>query len=97
MPPGSPPPIVQYTLTTGWNLAGFTETLKMNASVYLSSLPHPSPMLPAPSYWEYIYAWDATNQRWTLIDTAANMGWLVPDQTFWILMYSGPYSLRPPV
>jgi hypothetical protein len=95
-PPGSPPPIVEYDLKQGWNLAGFTETGDMNSYDYVSSLQ--STML-VQSYFRYAYAWDAQDQNWFNIDLTGGSGIttkMLPGQGFWIYTYSDQ-ALIPPV
>jgi hypothetical protein len=96
-PPGSPPPIVEYDLKQGWNLAGFTETGDMYSYDYVSSLQ--STML-VQSYFRYAYAWDALHQKWFNIDLTNWGGYvttdMLPGQGFWIYTYSDQ-ALIPPV
>lgn len=95
-PPGSPPPIIQYPLTTGWNLAGFTETTPapgMAAWQYVASLQ-------SASYFRWLDAWDPSAQQWVTIDTATSnpigTQYITPGQGFFIYTYSAQ-TLIPPV
>lgn len=95
-PPGSPPPIVEYDLKQGWNLAGFTETGDMDSWDYVSSL-QATPLVQ--SYFRYAYAWDAENQLWFNIDLVGGSfitTKIFPGQGFWIYTYSDQ-ALIPPV
>ena len=81
---------IYYILYEGWNLAGYTETVSDLASWYLSSLE-------AGSYFRYLFAWDAQNQKWEMIDTdLSSSDILTPGQGFWILLYEDQ-TLVPPV
>jgi len=86
-PPGSPPPVISYSLSAGWNLAGFTSTTNMPASDYLASLE-------TDSYYTRLYTWNAEAQRW--MSVSADGGSLTPGQGFWIYMYK-EQTLIPPV
>jgi len=94
-PPGSPPPIVQYSLKQGWNLAGFTETDSYYAPDYVASL---QSTLVLQSYFRFVYAWNAQNQNWFTIDLTGNYWpyYIYPGQGFWIYMYNDQ-TLIPPV
>jgi hypothetical protein len=92
-PPGNPPPVIAYSLTTGWNLAGFTETTVMPAWQYVASLQ-------SASYFRWLYAWNPSTQQWVTIDTATSGPYIgtpniLPGQGFFILMYSNQ-TLVPP-
>jgi hypothetical protein len=93
-PPGSPPPIVQYSLTTGWNLAGFTETDYWYAPDYVASLQYTSVLQ---SYFRYAYVWSAYEQNWYTVDLLGSYGTteFSPGQGFYIFMYNGQ-TLIPP-
>ena len=84
-PPGSPPPVICYSLSAGWNLAGFTSTTSMSVDDYLGSLEENS-------YYTRLYTWDAANQRWITVSGDQS---LTPGQGFWIFMYE-EQTLIPP-
>jgi len=94
-PPGSPPPIVEYNLKTGWNLAGFTETDYWYAPDYVASL---QSTLLIQSYFRYAYVWDAYAQNWYTVDLLGSYGttYFSPGQGFYIYLYSDQ-ALIPPV
>jgi len=93
-PPGSPPPIVEYSLTTGWNLAGFTETDWWYGYEYVASLQYTSALQ---SYFRYAYVWDAYDQNWYTVDLLGTYGttYFNPGQGFYIYTYSSQ-TLIPP-
>lgn len=95
MPPGSPPPIVQYDLKTGWNLAGFTETDYWYAPDYVASLQSTSVLQ---SYFRFAYAWDPEFQEWYTVDLLGHFGttYFYPGQGFWTYLYNDQ-TLIPPV
>jgi hypothetical protein len=99
---GGPPPIVEYSLTTGWNLAGFTEysynTYENGywAPLYVSSLQYTSTLA---TYFRFVYTWDPVNQQWQIIDLYADSPfnyYFYPGQGFWIYMYNSQ-TLIPPI
>ena len=90
-PPGSPPPIIQYDLTTGWNLAGFTETYDMEAYYYVASL---QSTLVLQSYYRFGYVWNAYSQYWDYVDLTSSE-YLYPGQGLYIYMYNNQ-TLIPP-
>jgi hypothetical protein len=95
-PPGSPPVPVQYSLTTGWNLAGYTETYEMEGLYYVASL---TLTATTASYFRFVYVWDAQYQYWYVVDLYANSPfdyYLEPGQGFFIYMYSSQ-TLIPPL
>jgi hypothetical protein len=94
-PPGLIPPIVQYDLKTGWNMAGFTETGWWYAPDYVASLQYTSVLQ---SYFRFAYVWDAEIQQWYTVDLLGNFGstYFYPGQGFWVYMYSNQ-TLIPPV
>jgi hypothetical protein len=94
-PAGTPPPIVEYSLTTGWNLAGYTETFYgMYAPEYVGSLQSTSVLQ---SYFRFVYVWDAYDQLWQSVDLFGSYYpyYLYPGQGFWIYMYNAQ-TLIPP-
>jgi hypothetical protein len=95
-PPGSPPPIVQYSLTTGWNLAGFTEPVDYGyyAPIYVASLQYTSVLQ---SYFRYAYVWDPYDQNWFTVDLLGVYGNtdFYAGQGFYIYMYNSQ-TLIPP-
>jgi hypothetical protein len=95
-PPGSPPSIVEYSLTTGWNLAGYTETYYgMDANLYVASLQSTSVLQ---SYFRFVYVWDAYDQQWQSVDLYYEVYpyYLYPGQGFWIYMFNAQ-TLIPPI
>jgi len=94
-PPGSPPPIVQYGLKQGWNMAGFTETDSWYAPYYVASL---QSTLVLQSYFRFAYSWDAQDQNWFIVDLTGSFGtyYIYPGQGFWIYTYSDQ-TLIPPI
>jgi hypothetical protein len=94
-PPGSPPPIMQYDLKTGWNLAGFTETDDWYAPDYVASL---QSTLVLQSYFIYAYVWSAYDQNWYTVDLTGNNYpyYFYPGQGFYIYMYNDQ-TLIPPI
>jgi hypothetical protein len=93
-PPGSPPPIVEYSLSTGWNLAGFTENSEWYAPDYVASLQYTSVLQ---SYFRFVYAWNAYDQEWYTIDLLGSFGtrYIEPGTGFYIYMYNSQ-TLIPP-
>jgi len=86
-PPALP---TTYHLPAGWCLAGFTETVEMDAYDYLESL-EPG------SYFRWLYVWNAETQSWSMVDTKeASTGALYPGQAFWIYLYVDQ-DLIPPI
>jgi hypothetical protein len=93
-PPGSPPPVVEYSLPTGWDLAGFTETGEWYAPYYVASLQYTSVLQ---SYYRYAYVWDPVQQDWYVVDLLGLTftEYLQPGQGFYIYMYAAQ-TLVPP-
>jgi hypothetical protein len=93
-PQGSPPPIVQYSLSTGWNLAGFTEPYGYYAPYYVASLQYTSVLQ---SYFRYAYVWDPVNQQWYVVDLLGTTftEYFQSGQGFYIYMYNAQ-TLIPP-
>ena len=93
-PPGSPPPIAEYSLTTGWNIAGFTETDSVYAPTYVASLQYTYVLQ---TYFRFAYVWDATSQEWYTVDLLGSL-WpydFYSGQGFYIYMYNSQ-TLIPP-
>jgi hypothetical protein len=99
---GAPPAIVEYSLTTGWNLAGFTEYSYniyydgMWAPFYVASLQYTSTLA---TYFRFVYTWDPVNQGWQIVDLYTDSPfsyYFYPGQAFWIYMYNSQ-TLIPPI
>jgi hypothetical protein len=91
-PPGSPPPIVQYSLSTGWNLAGFTYPYEIDAPNYVASLQYTSVLQ---SYYRFVYQWDPQDQNWFVLDLTNTGYYFEPGYGFYIYMYNSQ-TLIPP-